>query len=50
MAPIFKCIICRKDIERSTKTYWINNYRVVEKVNRRAAVADVDLPNTYFKK
>ena len=23
MTPIFKCLICRKDIERSTKTYWI---------------------------
>ena len=22
MAPIFKCLICRKDIERSTKTFW----------------------------
>ncbi len=22
MVPIFKCLICRKDIERSTKTYW----------------------------
>ena len=22
MSPIFKCLICRKDIERSTKTYW----------------------------
>ena len=23
MSPIFKCLICRKDIERSTKTFWI---------------------------
>ena len=23
MSPIFKCLICRKDIERSTKTYLI---------------------------
>ena len=23
MTPIFKCLICRKDIERSTKTFWI---------------------------
>ena len=23
MPPIFKCLICRKDIERSTKTFWI---------------------------
>ena len=23
MVPIFKCLICRKDIERSTKTFWI---------------------------
>ena len=23
MSPIFKCLICRKDIERSTKSYWI---------------------------
>ncbi len=22
MSPIFKCLICRKDIERSTKTFW----------------------------
>ena len=22
MPPIFKCLICRKDIERSTKTFW----------------------------
>ena len=22
MAPIFKCLICKKDIERSTKTFW----------------------------
>ena len=22
MVPIFKCLICRKDIERSTKTFW----------------------------
>ena len=23
MPPIFKCLICRKDIERSTKTFWM---------------------------
>ena len=23
MTPIFKCLICRKDIERSTKTFWV---------------------------
>ena len=23
MSPIFKCLICRMDIERSTKTFWI---------------------------
>ena len=23
MAPIFKCLICRRDIERSTKTFWV---------------------------
>ena len=23
VTPIFKCLICRKDIERSTKTFWI---------------------------
>ena len=23
MVPIFKCLICRKDIERSTKTFWV---------------------------
>ena len=23
MSPIFKCLICRKDIERSTKTFWV---------------------------
>ena len=23
MSPIFKCLICRRDIERSTKTFWI---------------------------
>ena len=23
MSPIFKCLICRKDIERSKKTFWI---------------------------
>ena len=22
MSPIFKCLICRMDIERSTKTFW----------------------------
>ena len=22
MSPIFKCLKCRKDIERSTKTFW----------------------------
>ncbi len=22
MSPIFKCLICKKDIERSTKTFW----------------------------
>ena len=22
MPPIFKCLICRKDIERSTKSFW----------------------------
>ena len=22
MSPIFKCLMCRKDIERSTKTFW----------------------------
>ena len=22
MSPIFKCLICRKDIERSTKIFW----------------------------
>ena len=24
MSPIFKCLICRKDIERSKKTFWNN--------------------------
>ncbi len=23
MSPIFKCLICRKDIERSTRTFWV---------------------------
>ena len=23
MTPIFKCLICRRDIERSTKTFWV---------------------------
>ena len=23
MSPIFKCLICRNDIERSTKTFWV---------------------------
>ena len=23
VTPIFKCLICRQDIERSTKTFWI---------------------------
>ena len=23
MSPIFKCLVCRRDIERSTKTFWI---------------------------
>ena len=23
MSPIFKCLICKKDIERSAKTFWI---------------------------
>ena len=23
MPPIFKCLICRRDIERSTKTFWV---------------------------
>ena len=22
MSPIFRCLICRKDIERSTKSFW----------------------------
>ena len=22
MSPIFKCLLCKKDIERSTKTFW----------------------------
>ena len=22
MPPIFRCLICRNDIERSTKTFW----------------------------
>ncbi len=22
MSPIFKCLICKQDIERSTKTFW----------------------------
>ena len=22
MSPIFKCLICRKDIERSKKAFW----------------------------
>jgi len=22
MSPIFKCLICKKDIERSTKLFW----------------------------
>ena len=24
MSPIFKCLICKRDIERSTKTFWVN--------------------------
>ena len=23
MSPIFKCLVCQRDIERSTKTFWI---------------------------
>ena len=23
MTPIFKCLLCKRDIERSTKTFWI---------------------------
>ena len=23
MSPIFKCLICQRDIERSTKSFWI---------------------------
>jgi len=23
MSPIFKCLICRRDIERSIKTFWV---------------------------
>ena len=23
MSPLFKCLICRKDIERSTNTFWV---------------------------
>ena len=23
MSPIFKCLLCRKDIERSKKTFWV---------------------------
>ena len=23
MSPIFKCLICRRDIERSTRVFWI---------------------------
>ena len=23
MPPIFKCLICRNDIERSKKTFWV---------------------------
>ena len=23
MSPIFKCLICRRDIERSTKAFWM---------------------------
>ena len=22
MSPIFKCLICKKDIERSTRSFW----------------------------
>ena len=22
MTPIFKCLVCRRDIERSTKSFW----------------------------
>ena len=22
MSPIFKCLVCKKDIERSTNTFW----------------------------
>ena len=56
MSPIFKCLICRKDIERSTKTFWIRKGHLlcstcldnIEK-NKKKALKSKDFNRVNFK-
>ena len=45
MPPIFKCLICRKDIERSTKTYWIKKGHLL----CSTCLDNIDKKNFYSK-
>ena len=54
MSPIFKCLICRKDIERSTKTYWIKKGHLLCSTCldniEKSSLGNSDFPKNFNKK
>ena len=54
MSPIFKCLICRKDIERSTKTYWIKKGHLLCSTCldniEKSSLRNSDFPKNFNKK
>ena len=53
MSPIFKCLICRKDIERSTKTFWIKKGHLLcstclDNIDKKKPFWDQDFTNTFI--
>ena len=47
MTPIFKCLICRKDIERSTKAFWIKKGHLL--CSSCLDSIEKNQPNRYFE-
>ncbi len=54
MFLIFKCLICRKDIERSTKTFWIKKGHLLcstclDNIDKKK-VWIIEFENSWFKR
>jgi len=49
MSPIFKCLICRKDIERSTKTFWVKKGHLLCSTCLDKIDSEKNLNNSGFK-